>query len=186
MEAKDKTAEEITDKFYNIFLHGSREFENWPAVKEAMAQSITQYSAAQNASLKEELQRVYELVKKWHNQSDANEQCWKETVKDYNDLRERYKQLHEENADLAHSIRAKNQLLDEYEQRIDELVDLKEENERLKAALDEILYPVKYMQIRAKEAGADLNGVMAITLAESPSYLRDIARHAISPSNLNE
>jgi DNA repair exonuclease SbcCD ATPase subunit len=142
--------------------------------------------AAQNASLKEELQRVYELVKKWHNQSDANEQCWKETVKDYNDLRERYKQLHEENADLAHSIRAKNQLLDEYEQRIDELVDLKEENERLKAALDEILYPVKYMQIRAKEAGADLNGVMAITLAESPSYLRDIARHAISPSNLNE
>jgi cell shape-determining protein MreC len=100
MEAKDKTAEEITDKFYNIFLHGSREFENWPAVKEAMAQSITQYSAAQNASLKEELQRVYELVKKWHNQSDANEQCWKETVKDYNDLRERYKHLHEENERL--------------------------------------------------------------------------------------
>jgi DNA repair ATPase RecN len=104
MEAKDKTAEEITDKFYNIFLHGSREFENWPAVKEAMAQSITQYSAAQNASLKEELQRVYELVKKWHNQSDANEQCWKETVKDYNDLRERYKQLHEENERLKAEV----------------------------------------------------------------------------------
>jgi chromosome segregation ATPase len=60
--------------------------------------------AAQNASLKEELQRVYELVKKWHNQSDANEQCWKETVKDYNDLRERYKQLHEENERLKAEV----------------------------------------------------------------------------------
>jgi hypothetical protein len=60
-------------------------------------------------------------------------------------------------------------------------IALKEENERLKAALDEILYPVKYMQIRAKEAGAELNGVMAVTLAESTSYLRDIARAALSP-----
>jgi hypothetical protein len=92
IEAKDKTAEQI------YFRHTGDSFGRMKM--NTIVAAMEEYSNTQNASLKEELQRVYELVKKWHNQSDANEQCWKETVKDYNDLRERYKHLHEENERL--------------------------------------------------------------------------------------
>lgn len=57
-------------------------------------------ASLQYAELKAELQRVYELVKTWHNQSDANEQMWKETVKYYEQQRERNKVLQAENESL--------------------------------------------------------------------------------------
>jgi hypothetical protein len=46
----------------------------------------------------------------------------------------------------------------------------------LEKALDEIMYPVKYMQMRAKEQGAELNGYMAVQLSDSPSHLKQIAQ----------
>jgi hypothetical protein len=58
---------------------------------------------------------------------------------------------------------------------------LQSENERLKEAMDEILYPVKYMQKRAKESGGELNGVCAVMLSENHSYLKEIARKALHP-----
>jgi hypothetical protein len=52
--------------------------------------------------------------------------------------------------------------------------------EELEKALDEIMYPVKYMQMRAKEQGAELNGYMAVQLSDSPSHLKQIAQRVMN------
>jgi hypothetical protein len=56
------------------------------------------------------------------------------------------------------------------------------EVERLRAALREILDPISGMRARMNVAdGEGLNGQMAITLSNSPEYLKQIARAALYP-----
>jgi hypothetical protein len=52
-------------------------------------------------------------------------------------------------------------------------------NKRLIDALDEINNPIKYMQIRAEQQGASLNGVMAVSIANDPNHLKSIAERAL-------
>ena len=55
------------------------------------------------------------------------------------------------------------------------------ERERIKvleAALYKIAYPIKYLQSNLKE-GEQLNGVMALELADNSSWLKEIARAAL-------
>jgi hypothetical protein len=59
-----------------------------------------------------------------------------------------------------------------------ELTQLKAENERLKAALEQISNPIKFMQNNLKE-GEKLDGFYAIQLSQSASYLKDIAKEAL-------
>lgn len=49
----------------------------------------------------------------------------------------------------------------------------------LLSALREIVEPVKAMEARAKELGHDLDGHMAVRLAQDPEFLRGVARHAL-------
>lgn len=51
--------------------------------------------------------------------------------------------------------------------------------EKLTKALDEIVNPIQHMQIRAKEEGAQLNGMMAVQLASDANYLKQIADRAL-------
>lgn len=46
-------------------------------------------------------------------------------------------------------------------------------------ALEEIIYPIRYMQKRLEE-GMQLNGLAAVQLAEDAEYLRDIAKRALA------
>lgn len=56
------------------------------------------------------------------------------------------------------------------------------EVERLRAALREIRDPISGMRARMNVAdGEGINGQMAITLSNSPEYLKEIARAALSP-----
>lgn len=56
------------------------------------------------------------------------------------------------------------------------------EVERLRAALREIRDPISGMRARMNMAdGEGINGQMAITLSNSPEYLKEIARAALSP-----
>lgn len=51
--------------------------------------------------------------------------------------------------------------------------------EKLKVALDKIANPIKFMQDNLKE-GESLNGLMALQLANSPIWLKQIAEDALS------
>jgi hypothetical protein len=56
-----------------------------------------------------------------------------------------------------------------------------EANERIKEledALSKIAYPIKYLQSNLKK-GEQLNGVMALELADDPCWLKEIARAAL-------
>jgi hypothetical protein len=56
-----------------------------------------------------------------------------------------------------------------------------EANERIKVledALNKIAYPIKYLQSNLKE-GEQLNGVMALELADNSNWLKEIAREAL-------
>jgi hypothetical protein len=57
--------------------------------------------------------------------------------------------------------------------------ELESDRSRFVAALDEIVNPIKHMQIRAAEQGAQLNGSMAIMIAKDPSHLQGIAAKAL-------
>jgi hypothetical protein len=58
---------------------------------------------------------------------------------------------------------------------------LKEENERLKLALDKIYRPVHYMLKEAEKEGLSFNGITAVSLSESHNYLKGIAFKALNP-----
>lgn len=62
------------------------------------------------------------------------------------------------------------------------LRDLESENKRLREALEEIVNPFKYMQIRAKKEGVLINGMMAIQLEKDSAYLKSIASAALNPT----
>ena len=56
-----------------------------------------------------------------------------------------------------------------------------EANERIKVledALKKIAYPIKYLQSNLKE-GEQLNGVMALELADNSSWLKETAREVL-------
>lgn len=59
------------------------------------------------------------------------------------------------------------------------------EVQRLREALEEIADPIKFMRARLED-GEQLNGVYAIQMAESGSYLREIAKRAIAASTGQE
>jgi hypothetical protein len=50
----------------------------------------------------------------------------------------------------------------------------------LKNALEEIVDPIKFMQDRAKAEGMQLDGRVAVSLAENANYLQGIARKALA------
>ena len=54
-----------------------------------------------------------------------------------------------------------------------------DEIERLRAALEEIVNPLAAMQNRARAEGRQLSG-MAYSIANSVSYLQDIAKQALA------
>lgn len=56
---------------------------------------------------------------------------------------------------------------------------LEAENEELRKALDEIVNPLKYIQMRAEQEGMQVNGYMASELSRSASYLKEIAERAL-------
>ena len=62
---------------------------------------------------------------------------------------------------------------------------LKRENSRLRNALDRIANPISWMRRDAEEQGARLDGHMAAQLANSASYLQQIAERTLSP-NVND
>ena len=66
------------------------------------------------------------------------------------------------------------QAMDEYAS------DLQSENERLKAALEEIVDPIKAMKEKLKD-GEKLNGLYAVDLSNNANYLKRIAENALSP-----
>lgn len=53
----------------------------------------------------------------------------------------------------------------------------------LEAALNNIVYPIKYLQDQANLEGAQLDTVYAIQLSKDASFLKDIATKALSPHN---
>lgn len=59
------------------------------------------------------------------------------------------------------------------------VLELLEEVERLRAALEEIADPIRFLEQRARAEGAQLDGMMAVRLAEDPSRPRLIARAAL-------
>jgi hypothetical protein len=58
------------------------------------------------------------------------------------------------------------------------LEEVEADNERLRAALDEIVHPLKYMQERAEKEGSRLSG-MAFSIATSTAHLQGIASRAL-------
>jgi hypothetical protein len=52
----------------------------------------------------------------------------------------------------------------------------------LREALEEIVHPIAAMQTFAKENGLQLDGAVALALANDPEYLRRIARTALATS----
>lgn len=62
----------------------------------------------------------------------------------------------------------------------DEVLELRSENERLKAALEEIVDPIKAMKEKLKD-GEKLNGLYAVDLSNNANYLKRIAENALSP-----
>lgn len=86
-----------------------------------------------------------------------------------------------------------NPTIDEAELNADLLVDalttiqkcdlmpseLLEQNKRLIKCLENMLNPIGYMQKLAKSEGASLNGAMAVQLAESPQFYKDLAKELI-------
>jgi hypothetical protein len=56
---------------------------------------------------------------------------------------------------------------------------LRAENERLRAALDEIVNPLAAMRRRADADGRVLSG-MAYSISRDPNHLQDIARKALN------
>jgi hypothetical protein len=64
-----------------------------------------------------------------------------------------------------------------------EVAKLKEENAKLREALDRIARPIWWMQQDAKRDGCQINGAMAVVLADSGNYLRGIAEKALNPPN---
>lgn len=62
----------------------------------------------------------------------------------------------------------------------DEVLELQSENERLKAALEEIVDPIKAMKEKLKD-GEKLNGLYAVDLSNNANYLKRIAENALSP-----
>ena len=55
----------------------------------------------------------------------------------------------------------------------------KEIMEKMWVALDEIAFPIHYMNMEAQKNGSQLDGSMALKLAEDPNYLRNIAKKCI-------
>ena len=51
--------------------------------------------------------------------------------------------------------------------------------EKLKVSMYEIAYPIKAMQKRADELGANIDGQMAIRLSNDPHHLSTIAKHSL-------
>lgn len=86
-------------------------------------------------------------------------------------------EMKEENEKLRGALVIANE---NTKRRGETISQLQEEVERLRSALDEIAYPIKYMQMRARESGAELNGIMAVQLSESSSHLKGIALKALS------
>jgi hypothetical protein len=60
-----------------------------------------------------------------------------------------------------------------------ELQSVKEDNQRLREALDKIRNPIKHFQATAEAQGAQFNGQMANQLSNSASYLKEIAEQAL-------
>lgn len=59
-------------------------------------------------------------------------------------------------------------------------ITAEQENERLRAALNNIVKPISYLQNKAKEEGALLDGMMAHQLSQSASFLQTLAKEALS------
>lgn len=71
-----------------------------------------------------------------------------------------------------------------------DLALLRAENSRLREALDRIARPIWWLQEDQKQKTGSINGVngaMALSLSESPEYLKGIAKKAlISTTNKNK
>lgn len=78
--------------------------------------------------------------------------------------------------DLAHMTDHWSKAVDAYQV----VESLQQEVARLREALDEIAHPVKYMQIKAKAEGKQIDGHYAIMLARAPGYLQGIARKSLA------
>jgi uncharacterized protein (UPF0335 family) len=65
----------------------------------------------------------------------------------------------------------------------DEIVYLLSTISRLEAALQRIANPIAWIQDEAKRTGYEVNGYMAVRLADDPNYLRGIAREALKEGN---
>lgn len=59
---------------------------------------------------------------------------------------------------------------------------LRDERDAARAALHEIVEPIRFMEIRAASVGGVIDGRMAQTLARDPEYLRSIARAVLTPA----
>lgn len=67
----------------------------------------------------------------------------------------------------------------DYNDLVYEANRLKEQNEKLKEALEKISNPVLYLQQQAVKNGASLDGMMAISLSKDCEWLKGIASEAI-------
>ena len=60
------------------------------------------------------------------------------------------------------------------------VADLEDENKRLRSALKAIANPILHMQEEAKRQGMQLDGHMAIAMANDPEYLKKLAEKALN------
>jgi hypothetical protein len=61
-----------------------------------------------------------------------------------------------------------------------EVVQLRKENERLRAALQKIANPIGYFQEYAKQEGREIDGHMAVQISKDPGWLSSEAAKALS------
>lgn len=61
-----------------------------------------------------------------------------------------------------------------------EVVQLRKENERLRAALQKIANPIGYFQEYAKQEGRQIDGHMAVQISKDPGWLSSEAAKALS------
>lgn len=61
----------------------------------------------------------------------------------------------------------------------EQVQELKEENKRLREALEKISDPIKFFKNKAQKAGTNLCMINVIKLSEDPIYLQGIAKETL-------